>query len=303
MNNKKPSIPKIKLDTVMPTNPLDMKCAPNMDFENGSCYPLKLLIDMAEAFNKYNKENNKNDTIVLDSKEETLDPDNYKIYLLHEFKKRIKGDQRDLINEKFTKFMSENSKEYLENNVFRPEGPQGQFQWLSTVDINLVLKQYEEKYEDFLFLGAVPIDFDDLEYLPFKKLDINKLLKDGVKRIGVIFNLDEHYKSGSHWVSLFANLDKAQIYFSDSYAYPPEKRIISLMKRITEYLEKSGKKCDVQHNKTRHQKGNSECGVYSINFILRLLKGKTFEYVTRKRLSDEKVNKCRAIYFGNKIKE
>ena len=74
MSNKKPSIPKIKVDAVMPINPSDMKCAPNMDFENGSCYPLKLLIDMVEAFNKYNKENNKNDTIVLDSKEETLDP-------------------------------------------------------------------------------------------------------------------------------------------------------------------------------------------------------------------------------------
>ena len=72
------------------------------------------------------------------------------------------------------------------------------------------------------------------------------------------------------------------------------------MKRITESMEKEGKKCDVRHNKTRHQRGSSECGVYSINFILRLLKGKTFDNVTRKRLSDDKVNKCRAIYFGNK---
>ncbi len=304
IKNKKqlPPIPRIKVEAVMPKNIEDTKCGPTLEFENGSCYPLDLLVDMAEAFNKFNEEKGKNDRIMLNSKEETLDPSNYKIYLLHEFKKRYNGDQKDLVKENFTKFMDGKTKDYMENNIFRPEGPQGKFEWLSTIDINQVLKQYEEKYEDFLFLGAVPIDFDDLDYLPFKKLNFKKLKSDGIKRIGVIFNLDEHDKSGSHWVSLFSDLDKAQVYFSDSYAIPPEKRISAFMKRISDYLEKEGMKCDVRYNKTRHQRGGSECGVYSINFILRLLKGKTFDHITRKRLSDNKVNKCRAIYFGNKMK-
>ena len=47
----KPPIPKIKIDAVMPSNPLDMKCAPNMDFENGSCFPLKLLISATKKSN------------------------------------------------------------------------------------------------------------------------------------------------------------------------------------------------------------------------------------------------------------
>ena len=46
--------------------------------------------------------------------------------------------------------MDGKTKDYMENNIFRPEGPQGKFEWLSTIDINQVLKQYEEKYEDFL---------------------------------------------------------------------------------------------------------------------------------------------------------
>lgn len=302
MNKNLPPIPKIPLKLVMPKKEEDTKCAPSLEFENGSCYPLDLLVDMAEAYNKFAQQKGKNDKIVLNPKEETLDPANYKIYLLYEFKKRYNGDQKDLIKENFTKFMDTKDKDYMENNIFRPEGPQGKFEWLSTIDINQVLKQYEEKYSDFKFLGAVPIDFDDLDYLPFKKLDFKKLLSQGIKRIGVIFNLDEHYKSGSHWVSLFSDLDKAQVYFSDSYAIPPEKRIAVFMERISNFLEKLGKQCDVRHNKTRHQRGGSECGVYSINFILRLLKGKTFDHITRKRLTDSKVNKCRAIYFGNKIK-
>lgn len=301
-NKEKPLLPKINVEKVIPKNPNDFKCSPSLEFENGSCFPLELLIDMAEAFNKYNEEKEKKDKIILNTKAETLDPDNYKIFLLHEFKQRYNGDQRDLVKEKFTKFMDEKSKEYLENNVFRPEGPQGKFDWLSTLDINNVLAQYEEKYPDFSFLGAVPIDFNDLDYLPFKKLNFKEILDSKITKLGVIFNLDEHYKSGSHWVSLFINLELGQIYFSDSYAGPPEKRIRDFMNKVSDFIEAQGKNSDVRYNKTRHQRGGSECGVYSINFILRLLKGKSFDHITRKRLSDGEVNKCRRKYFGNDIK-
>ena len=302
MNEKKPLLPKINIKDIMPKNIEDTKCSPNLEFENGSCYPLDLLVDMAEAFNEYNKDKGKDDRIKLNSKAETLEPEQYKIYLLHEFKQRYNGDQKDLIKEKFTNFLADETKEYLENNIFRPDGPQGKFEWLSTIDINNVLEQYELKYPGFKFLGAVPIDFDELSYLPFKKLDFKELVDNGFNRIGVIFNLDEHYKSGSHWVSLFADLKKGQVYFSDSYGSAVPKPISIFMNRIVKYLEDNNIEPDVRHNKTRHQRGNSECGVYSVNFILRLLKGKTFEYITNKRLSDDKVNKCRAIYFGNKIK-
>ena len=34
------------------------------------------------------------------------------------------------------------------------------------------------------------------------------------------------------------------------------------------YIKKFNKKILIEHNSTRHQYENSECGVYSINFIL-----------------------------------
>jgi Ulp1 family protease len=129
-------------------------------------------------------------------------------------------------------------------------------------------------------------------------MNFNELRKEGKNKLGVIFNLDEHYKGGSHWVSLFSDLEKGQVYFSDSYGRKPEKRINHFINRIKDYLETCNiDNLDIRHNPTQHQKGNSECGVYSINFILRLLKGKTFDHLTRKRLTDEKVNKCRFRYF------
>ena len=297
IETKKLPIPYITIDKVTPKNENDKKCGPTLSFENGSCIPLNLLVKMAISHNK-NVKNKENSIQLFDILEE-LSPDDYKRYLLYEFQKRFKNSSHsEWVNSNFFKNMTEEDKDFLQTAVFRPEGPQGQFQWLSTLDINKTLTQYENKYQDFTFLGAVPIDFNDLDYYPFKTMDFNNFIKEKKKRIGVIFNLDEHYKGGSHWVSLFTDLEKGQIYFSDSYGRKPEKRINNFMERIKNYLESCNMdNIDMRHNPTQHQRGNSECGVYSINFILRLLKGKTFDHLTRKRLTDEKVNKCRFRYF------
>ena len=297
MSLKKP-IPYINVEDVMPTDPSATKCAPHLEFENGSCIPLELLIEMAETYNKFHQ-NNKSQHIKLDSRLDTLYPDDYKKYLLQEFGKKFEGDQKDWINSKYLELMSDETKDVLENKVFRPDGPQGRFDWLSTIDINQVLYQYEEKYPDFKFLGAVPMDFMDLDYLPFKTLNLSDLKNDNINRIGVIFNTDKSYQKGKHWISLFCDLNNAQIYFSDSVGTRPPKEVNEFMKKLEDYI-KSKKKSnvDIRYNKTQHQKGNSECGVYSINFILRLLKGKTFDHITKKRLSDNQVNKCRIKYFG-----
>jgi len=288
-------IPFIKEDRVTPKNDSDKKCGPTISFENGSCIPLNLLVKMAITYNKRYKDN----SIQLFDTLEESSPDEYKKYLLFEFQKRFKNNNHsEWVNSKFFDNMNKEDKEFLHKSVFRPKGPQGQFQWLSTLDINKTLAQYENKYQDFLFLGAVPIDFNELDYYPFKKMNFNNFRKEGKNRLGVIFNLDEHNKGGSHWVSLFCDLEKGQIYFSDSYGREPEERIYNFMNRIKNYLEECNiENIDMRHNTTGHQRGNSECGVYSINFILRLLKGKTFDHITRKRLVDEKVNKCRLRYF------
>jgi len=292
-------IPYIDVEDVKPKDISATKCAPHLEFENGSCIPLELLIEMAKAYNKFH-ETDKSKQIKLNSKLDTLYPDDYKKYLLLEFKTRFVGDQKDWINSKYLELMSEEHKDNLENKVFRPDGPQGRFDWLSTIDINQVLYQYEEKYPDFKFLGAVPIDFMDLDYLPFKKLSFDELESGGIKRIGIIFNTDKSTGRGKHWISLFADLTKGQIYYSDSMGTRQPKEVNEFMKQIEKYLTEIKKmtNLDIRYNKTQHQKGNSECGVYSINFILRLLKGKTFDHLTRKRLTDNQVNKCRIKYFG-----
>ena len=292
-------IPHINLNLIEPKDVSATKCAPHLEFSNGSCIPLELLVEMAKAYNEYNS-NNISKQIKLNSKLDTLYPDDYKKYLLFQFKNLFDGDQKDWINSKYLELMSEEAKDHLENKVFRPDGPQGKFDWLSTLDINQVLYQYEEKYSDFKFLGAVPIDFMDLDYLPFKKIKFEELDNEGINRCGIIFNTDKSTGRGKHWISLFCDFKKGQIYFSDSTGTRQPNQVNEFMKMIEKYLINIKKitEPDIRYNKTQHQKGNSECGVYSINWILRLLKGKTFEHITRKRLTDNQVNKCRVKYFG-----
>lgn len=268
------------------------KCAPHINYEDGSCISLEILIKIAKAYNKANL----NDTIYISN---ITDKHELKKNLLKILREKIDENEEDWINNDFIKTLDKNTLDQLKNHTFRPHGPQGQFEWLSTIDINKVLHQYENKYDDFKFLGAVPIDFMTLDYLIFNKINFKDFEKINKTRFGIIFNLDESWKGGSHWVSLFIDLNKGQIYFSDSFAINPDKRIEEFINVVEKYLKNNKKmiNIDKKYNKTRHQKGNSECGVYSINFILRLLKGKTFDHITRKRLDDKKVNKCRLVYF------
>lgn len=251
----------IRSSEINPKDEKDMRCAPSKKFENGSCIPANVLVKMAEAYNQENP----NDKIPLDGTKETLNPKQYKRYILKQFKKRLDkkcNDQRCWVRQNFIKRLEKEYQEDLKTNTFRPKGPEGKFTWLNTLNIDQVLKQYEEKYPDFKFLGAVPADFDDLPELGIKNLDFKELMNEGKTKIGVVFNTDESWKQGQHWIALYSDLDKGLVYYSDSYGLAPEKRVRKLMTRIASFIQdKLGKKPVVEHNKLQHQRGNNACGL------------------------------------------
>ena len=158
--------------------------------------------------------------------------------------------------------------------------------WLSSTDINDMMIQYENKYNDFKFLGAVPIDFDALPQLGISNLDLNSLVKAGKTKLSIVFNLDESYKSGSFWVASFANLKEGKIFYYDSTGSMPERRVKKYMKRIVNFYQNDLriKNIVVAYNKIKHIYEVNEC----IDFILQLLNGNTFEQFCNSRTIDEK---------------
>lgn len=260
-------------------------CAPSKKYSEGSCLTLESLIKITQS---YNEKFNDKIPMIYDK--------SFLVKELHNRLKNICNDQICWIKQDFVKNLKDDDINY---NTFRFKGPKNSLKWLNTDNINKIIKQYYYLYDDFKFFGAVPIDFDDLPILGIKDLNFNDLLTKNINRLGFVFNLDEHWKSGSHWVALYADISKDQIYFFDSYGLKPEKRIRRLMKRISKFCEnKSGNKPEIKYNKVRHQFKGTECGVYSTNFILRLLKGETFNDITNNITNDDKISKCRLEYFN-----
>ena len=299
----------------------DTKCAPSKKYTDGSCFTIDVLKKIAQNYNNKNKNNKINLNLT-------------KTGLVKELETRLYDKCSDQTCWLRLDIVKELQNPEILNNTFKPKGPSGQYDWLSTKHIDAVITQYHSIYKDFVFLGTVPVDFDDLPVLGIRNLNFDTLQANGKTKIGLIINLDEHWKDGSHWVALYMDIKKNQIYYFDSVGTEPPKRIRKFINRITKYLyskkyninlpindvisefkkintstiNKNTKthlnnllngQFDIKYNQIQHQFKNSECGVYSMNFILNLVKGNSFEYVVNNIILDEEMNDMRKEFFRN----
>jgi hypothetical protein len=175
------------------------------------------------------------------------------------------------------------------------DGPVGKTEWLSNYDIDHYLYQFQEKYPDFRFLRAVPLDCDQHSFctLHQSNLDIDKELKSGKKIISAVYNLDKVGQPGSHWVVLVMDFKKKQAcYYNPAKGDPPDD-----VNRMINKFKKMVPDATVTINNAKHQNDTSECGIYSINFILRYLRGESFNDIIKNGLSFDEINSCRSLYF------
>jgi len=301
---------------------MEKKCAPDKKYIDNSCFTYESLIKIA---NNYNKKNNNKININLN-----------KIELVNELEDRLSDKCSDQICWLRLDLIKELNNEEIDNYTFRPEGPSEQFEWLNTKHINDVIDQYHNMYSDFLYLGAVPSDFEELPVLGLNDINFKELESNNKNRIGIVINLDEHYKGGSHWVALFFDLKNYQIYYYDSVGKSPKKRIRRFINKILQYLyfkkfniklninhllkilkkyknnddDNENKnnihiqnllsnEIDIRYNNVQHQFKNSECGVYSIYFIIRILNGESIDSIINNPINDDNINKFREEFFYN----
>ena len=213
-------------------------------------------------------------------------------------------------------------KKHFGNNVyndlirsFAPKMPEewkkNPNEWLSSVEIMDVMKQYERAYKCFKFIGPSPIDFDtklkDNTCVRDElcNLSIKKQIKNGKTKIGIIFNTDTHDGEGEHWISLFINIKTKTIFFFDSAGDKPPPEVDVLVNRIKDQGIKLTPKINFKYDSNEgieHQYGDSECGVYSLYFIIHLLEDKfTTNYLKTHILKDKYMEKFRKIYFNKTL--
>lgn len=265
--------------------------------KNGkTCYADKALIELRDEWNKMHpdkKITTKNSEKIWDQLEFNLN--------------HVCENEICWLEKKFNKG---NIAERLKKIHFAPMQPdqwkKNPNEWLNSLDIEHVMKQYENDYKNFEFLGPSPIDFDLIKNNKCIEEEIcncNVVEKynKGIRKIGMIFNLDPHYKGGSHWVSLFVDLDDNYIFFLDSNGVKIPKEIKALVKR----LQKQAK--DGLHKKLKfidnapmeHQHENTECGIYSLyNIISLLTKQKSPRQIKNKRIPDADMEEFRSIFFN-----
>ena len=162
----------------------------------------------------------------------------------------------------------------------------------------------------FSFMGPSPIDFDtkiqgDVCVWPeLCKLNMKEQYDKGIRKIGIVFNLDKHTQGGSHWVALYVDLSEKYIYYFDSCGVKkPPKEITVIMTRIIQQCKTIGIGLRTFINSMSHQKGNTECGMYVLYFIICLLNGiKKPEEYSQRRIPDEEVEMFRDIFF-NKLED
>lgn len=290
----------------------ELKCAPGVDYKDGTCFNINQLIKIKDLYNDKNPDNKINN---FKDKKDLLKS------LIKKLKEIYDCDNEQCWVDKIG-FIKKNYD--IRNFVFRPKGPINTRKWLSTTDIDKSLKQYEKKFNNFFYLGTLPNDFKHIDYYGIWNFDFKRKQKEGIYKFGSVINLDNHDESGSHWVSLFFNLKEKKIYFFDSFAKKPNKKISEFIKKISlmmdnntskifknynmkkkyyldsEYindLKTSNCNIDYKYNNIRHQFKNSECGVYSMNFIIRLLNGESFDNITENITKDDEMNSCRNTYF------
>ena len=183
--------------------------------------------------------------------------------------------------------------------------------WLTSTDIMKVMRQYEKAYHCFEFMGPSPIDFDtrflykECVWEELCKFNLAEQIARGKTKIGMIFNTDTHDKDGSHWISMFVNIKKRHIFFFDSVGSPAPKEVMALVERIQAQGRAMQPPLEMvfdQNHPVEHQYKNTECGIYSLFFIVHMLQDRiNGEYLKTHILKDKYMESFRKVYFNRVV--
>lgn len=269
-----------------------MYCAPN---RNGSsrltCYTKSELNNIANNYNNYIKDSNDFIKISGRTKEDIWRQ-------LREKLSNMCDNEICWIDRDFMKHLDRNERIKMMKN-FRPKMPeewkQNPTTWLTTTDISSAMNLYEDQYKDFLFIGPVPLDcgVESTLRCQLTNIDISKLFKKGIKQIGIIYNSDVSTGDGEHWMAVYVDMKKHNdISFYDSFGRPPKPEILQTMNKFKQQMT-GNLDLNITVNKKRHQFDSYNCGVYSMNYIINRLKGKSLNDIMRMNLPTQKMQELK----------
>lgn len=210
-----------------------------------------------------------------------------------------------------------NSDKYDEvSKWYRPKKPVSWYKekrkWLDTYDILNVMQQYQDADKTFKFVGVFPSDFATRMRFPGDRcimqemcdINLSTLWQQKKKSLAVVLNTDNSRGSGEHWVAVFVGLEPRRknygVFFYDSVANAPQPEFVQFMNEMRSQLEKlhpkKVDKIEFKCNTIQRQRKNFDCGVFSMLFLINMLK-RGFDDVCKKMGDDDQVAKYRDVLY------
>jgi len=227
--------------------------------------------------------------------------------VIEEMKKILNLDNEAAIyeNRSFQNYIGYTRAKKILNTEFKPIGPASGTALLDNFNIDDTIARWAKIAQDefgkkFYHIPFQMIDFDKTGS-ELSKLDVNDLIKNGYDAFGVVLNTDVSSGRGIHWFCLYGDLktDPVRLEYFNSSGYPPkpevqvwlERQIINLKKSgiNAEYVYSTGGK-QIQYSKT-------ECGVWSLVYILSRLTDHPFHWIAQVGANDEDMISFRSRLF------
>ena len=273
------------------------QCAPGSKEHDFTCYTSQSLVKMRNLWNARHSD-------------DTIDSDEPKVIWRH-----LKGKLGSVCDSEMCwmnqQFMKNGLSEEMRYFTFAPKAPSSWKKnpktWLTSTDIAGVMKQFENTYPSFAFLGPSPIDYDHhyqdgtCVWQDICEFDLKDMIRKGKTKIGMIFNLDKHNQSGSHWVAKFVDIANGYVMYIDSTGENIPARLKKLQKKIVQQGVDMTPSLDLKEivSRKEHQNGNTECGMYTLYFISGLLKGSLNpDLIQSKRFTDKDMLSLREEFFN-----
>ena len=265
----------------------DKICAPHVNNKNKTCFSRESLIKIAKSLDIIKNNKTRLRTKTLWEK------------IRNKLSNKCNNDETCWIDK------IDEVKKIKDPNIhlftFKPKKPKEWFEnkhtWLDTNNIYHVMIQAEKLHNDFVFFGPVPSDCPTDIQCELSGLEPKKLKKEGINKVGIVFNLDVSTGPGTHWVATYIDVNRGEIDYFDSYGGKPIPLINKFIQKMAKKFSKENIEPKLIYNDKRHQYGHSECGMFSMYFILKRHTGDEMYKLVKEKITDKKMNDLRSIFY------
>jgi hypothetical protein len=276
------------------------ECAIGVKGDDGVCTNSLLVVKIADALGIQQKGNIKQ---VMDKVKEQTNCD---------------GERCVLQNAKVRAVVDPTTLKKEINTKLKVLGPSNSVNLLTNHNIDNVLTQLvsNPKYNKFYHLKFQMIDFHGNSMFDPSELGTIDVVKDvilaGHDCFGVVLNTDNRSGNGIHWFAVFCDFRTAgtkqnpyTLEYFNSSGNPPlkpvHKWLVDTESYINNYVFPSGVNSRVAvitpGSTVSHQKGRTECGLYSIYYISSRVLGHTVAEFNGKAIPDALMTKFRKNIF------